>query len=250
MKNHKTLTIFITLCLASALFRGVSAQTSTSNNTKTFFSKVYPGILIMLNATGETVPDGNITLYLMVECRALDVEMEHLNITIYGFIEGKEKIILGNYTCTEKRTPLGFKETYIYNITVHVPDRVWDATYVELYLSYVLAGQPFEDNPSFPITIVRNVYLEELEKLFRSLNESYTLINQTFWETFNMSLTPESLSLLNKTYRELEQNYTILQGSLNELGSTRMAVAVLAVTTVFFVATTIYLFIRKPREYW
>jgi len=41
-----------------------------------------------------------------------------------------------------------------------------------------------------------------------------------------------------------------LQGSSNELGNTRMAVGILAITTVFFVATTLYLVMRKPKESW
>jgi hypothetical protein len=60
---------------------------------------------------------------------------------------------------------------------------------------------------------------------------------------FQMNLTAESLARLNETYWGLK-------GSSNELGNTRMAVAILVVTTVFFVATTIYLVMRKPKEYW
>ena len=58
-----------------------------------------------------------------------------------------------------------------------------------------------------------------------------------------MNLTAESLALLNETYWGLK-------GSSNELGNTRMAVGILAITTVFFVATTLYLVMRKPKESW
>ncbi len=49
-----------------------------------------------------------------------------------------------------------------------------------------------------------------------------------------MNLTAESLARLNETYWGLK-------GGSNELGNTRTAVGILAVTTVFFVATTLYL---------
>jgi hypothetical protein len=65
-----------------------------------------------------------------------------------------------------------------------------------------------------------------------------------------MNLSTENLAYLNKTYWELQHNYTALQGSLNELDNTRSAVAALAITTVIFVATTIYVIMRKPKQYW
>jgi len=48
----------------------------------------------------------------------------------------------------------------------------------------------------------------------------------------------------------LNETYWSLKGSSNELGNTRTAVGILAVTTVFFVATTLYLVMRKPKESW
>jgi hypothetical protein len=65
-----------------------------------------------------------------------------------------------------------------------------------------------------------------------------------------MNLTVDNLAYINRTFWELQQNYTALQGNLNELGNTRMAVGILAVTTVFFVATSLYLVMRKPKESW
>lgn len=249
LKRLKTLTtIFFTLTLALALIKSTEAQ--TLNEMETFFSENYPGISIKVNATKEALPGENITINLLAKCTALDVEVNHLFLSVYGFVYGREKILLKNFTFVTEKTPLIFNHTSQYNDTVLTPGDVWYATYAELYLEYTLVGKPFEDTPSFSMTIVRNVYLEELENLFRGLNESYMQLNQTFWECFQMNLTAENLAFLNRTYWELQQNYTALQGGLNELDNTRRVVTILAITTVFFVATTLYLVMRKPKEHW
>jgi hypothetical protein len=55
---------------------------------------------------------------------------------------------------------------------------------------------------------------------------------------------------LNQTYWELQENYTTMNGNMGELDNTRRLTTVLAITTVFFVATTVYLVMRKPKETW
>jgi hypothetical protein len=55
---------------------------------------------------------------------------------------------------------------------------------------------------------------------------------------------------LNNTYWELQANYTSLTGNLGELDNTRRLSTILGVTTAFFVATTVYLVVRKPKEIW
>jgi hypothetical protein len=41
-----------------------------------------------------------------------------------------------------------------------------------------------------------------------------------------------------------------MNGNLGELDNTRRLTTVLAITTVLFVATTVYLVMRKPKEIW
>jgi hypothetical protein len=58
------------------------------------------------------------------------------------------------------------------------------------------------------------------------------------------------LANLQAQYDQLQQNYTTLEGRLTELDNTRSAVAVLAITSIFFVATTLYMMMRKPKDYY
>ena len=236
------------LILTLALIQNTTAQ--TSDGMHTFFSKEYVGISIEFRAPQDTNPGENITISLWINCTAAHMEIESLTLSICGFRYGKEKISLRSVNIIGNTFPLAFNHTKQYNYTVQIPQDVWDAIYAELHIEYTVVDSTFEENPNFSITIVRNVYLEELENMFKNLNYTYWQLNQTFWESFQMNLTKENLDGLNQTYWALQQNYTSVQGSLIELGNIRIAVIILAITTIFFVATTLYVVMRKPKEYW
>lgn len=232
--------------LALAFAQYTVAQ--TSGGMKEFFSQDYVGISVRFNATVEAVPGENITISLWINCTAADVNVDYLNFSLYGFRYGKEKLLLDSIYVVVPS--LVFNHTSQHTYTVWIPTDVWNAIYAELYIQYTVVGSPFDDDPSFSITVVRNVYLEELENKFESLNDTYWQLNETFWKSFRMNLTEENLVGLNQTYQELQQNYTSFQGSLGELESTRQAVIILAITTVCFVGTTIYVVMRKPKQNW
>lgn len=266
LENPKSLiTFLITLTLALTLIRNATAQ--SSSEMQTFFSKDYPGISIQVNGTRQADPGENITVSLWINCTADDVYVDYLNISFYGyrhFRYGLEEITL-NFACMMNNSLLGYHNASEQDYTMHIPNDVWDLTYAEIRLRYsIKASSPNEYDEIFPITTVGNVLWEELEKklewwnethqllntTYWQLNSTYELLDQTFWESFQMNLSTENLAYLNKTYWELQHNYTALQGSLNELDNTRSAVAALAITTVIFVATTIYMIMRKPKQYW
>lgn len=249
LKKIKTLiAIFVVLSLTLSRIQDVASQ--ASSDMLTFYSEDYPGISIEVNATAETVPGENMTLNVRINCTARGVSVDSITISVYGFRYGREKCPLLDSISLMEDISLVFNHTSQWNHTLNIPNDVWDVTYAELYLKYSIMGTPFGDDPNFSITIVRNVYLEELESMFQSLNQTYGLLNQTFWECFQMNLTAENFALLNQTYWELHQNYTSLKGSMGGFDTTRTAAIVLSVTTVFFAATTVYMMMRKPKQYW
>jgi hypothetical protein len=252
LKKLKTLiSILVVQILVLALVQNTAAQ--TPSEMEIFFSNDYAGISIEFNATRETVPGENITINLWINCTADGVNVDYLTLSVYGFRYGQEKTeppLLSTYVI-EKPSSLVLNHTYQYNYTVYIPNDVWGRTYAELYIQYtVVEPTPLKRNPTFWITIVKNVYFEELENKFKNLNYTYWQLNETFWKSFQMNLTEENLDILNQTYWELQQNYTSSQGRLGELENTRWALIILAITTVFFVATTIYMIMRKPKQYW
>jgi hypothetical protein len=242
--QKKGLAIIISIILFATICN-VKAQ---SENMQKFFDHEIPGIKITVNATVETQPNENITVKITINPLEEEVNIKYFNFSVFGFINGTEKTMLINIT--DNGFPLNNARLYALNFTV--PEQVWGVTYGEITLTYdvkYVMDQgptitiPYENFIGFPMTRVKNVYLETVEEQLRNLNSIFEQLNQTFWQMFQMNLTAESLALLNETYWGLK-------GSSNELGNTRMAVGILAVTTVFFVATTLYLVMRKPKESW
>ena len=233
MKKKKLNTLLVIFTLAFALACLARAQAS-AEEMKSFYDSEIPGIRVQVNATAETLPNQDITIVLNLTSQS-EVTVKYLNLSIVGFINGTDRFLMKNITDNNFSLDSTSKK---YNYTFQVPEHVWDTTYGELVLRYsvnypVGSGtliMPYNLTIAFPTTHVENVYVENLENSFRSLNDNY--------------------SQLNQTYHELQQNYTALQGTMGELDNTRRAVTVLAITTVFFVITTIYVVMRRPREYW
>jgi hypothetical protein len=236
------ISIVCTLILAS--IAGTEAH-ATEETMKTFLDSEVPSIWIQVNATAETQPAKNMTVVLSLTTQT-DVHVDHFNIDVFGFLNGTIRILIGNIT----EDDFSLNETSrAYNSTFNVPDNVWDATYGEISLAYstTLGGLELKFRKmttSFPMTLVENTYLKDLENRFQTLNESYQYLNDSF-----RNLT-STFDQLNQTYWQLYNNYTSMQGSSNDLDNTRRAAILLAITTVFFVATTIYLVTRKPRNHW
>lgn len=242
LRNLKRAFVYLILfSFALTLLR--TAAVRSTDEMQNVLSKDYAGISIRISATNETVPDGNMTVDLWVNCTATGVEMGCLELGIYGFRSGQAKTLL-NATSVLTNTSLLFTNTTEYVYDVLVPSDVWGVVQGELHVEYLVVDQAIVRDESFTMTFVRNVYWEELERQFQALNDTYQLLNSTYWSL------NDTYALLNQTYWELQQNYTSLQGVTNELDGTRRVVAILVVTTVFFIATTAYLVIRKPRQYW
>jgi len=232
----------LAIIISIILFATICNVKAQSENMQTFFDHEIPGIKITVNATAETQPNENITVKITINPLEEEVNIKYFNLSVFGFINGTYKTMIFNITVNN----------FPFNDTFPVPEQVWGVTFGEITLTYdvtyviekgieITITIPYENlTVGFDMTRVKNVYLETVEEQLRNLNNTFEQLNQTFRQYFNKDLTPENL---NDTLREL-------QGSQNELGNTRMAVAVLAITTVFFVATTLYLVMRKPRESW
>ena len=223
-----------------------------AENMKTFFDSEIPGIKIQVNATAEAQPTENITVMLSLT-RLTNVYVEYFNLSIFGFLNGTDKVLMANIT--DNNFSLSDTPSEYECPPFKVPEQVWDVTYGEIMLTYNVTYPvgsgilmiPYENLIiGFAMTHVENVYLKGIEEQLKS----YEQLNQTFWESFQMNLSTENLAELNRTYWEYKQNYTSLQGTLNELNSARQAAVALAITTIFFVATTVYLVMRKPKQYW
>jgi predicted PurR-regulated permease PerM len=253
MRRLRKLTLIVCiLALAYALVSTVKVQASV-DEMKTFFDSQIPGITIQVNATTQTLPTENLTVAVSLETQT-DVGVEHFNLEVSGFLNGTIKLSMLNITGNNFYLNSTSAKEYV-NST-YVPSSVWGITYGEISLSYNASVEglvlTFPNIVSgFPMTQVENTFLEGLEtqntilqEQVKSLNDSYEQLTSLYQ---NLSNTFEQL---NQTYVELYQNYTSVQGSLGDLDNTRRVTTVLAVTTIIFFVTTIYLVMRRPRESW
>lgn len=230
--------IFCMFLLTFALLANAKAQTAT-DNMKTFFDFDFPGVKIQVNATAEVKPTEEITVICSLQQTKFDaIYIQYFNLSIFGFLRGKDKLFMANIT--QNSTFQLTNVPQLYNYTFEVPENVWDITYGEIMLTYsakyATITVAYDELGGFSMTYIENVYLKNLEELLDNLNI-------TFRQSFQMNLTLENLAKLNETYWRL-------QGSVGDLDNTRKVVAILAITTVFFVATTVYVVWRKPKEYW
>jgi hypothetical protein len=245
MKRVAKLTLIIVVCtLTLAMVCKVKAQVS-AHNVKTFFDSEMPGIKIQVNATAETRPTENLSAWLLLTPQTA-VYVESFELAIYGFLNGTDEVSIGNITGHSFSLNGNLTE---YNMTFLVPDGVWGITFGEITLTYSanLGGLELmfpNATCGFYMTQVDNTFVESLVAQLRGLNESYDQLNDTYYNLKGKYLE------LNQTFVQLQQNYTMLQGSMNELDNTRRVAVILGITTVFFVATTVFMVMRRPRESW
>lgn len=235
--------IFIVCTLTLAIVSKTRAQ-GAEDNVKTFFDSEMPGIKIQANATAETRPTGNLTVWLSLTPQT-NVYVEFFRLEVYGFLNGTDRVSIGNIT--GNNLPNGTESKY--SMPFPVKERVWGVTFGEITLTYSISlgalELKFPDAISgFYMTHIENTFLDSLQSQLRDLNQSYNQLNGTYY-----NLTSAYMQL-NQTLGQLQQNYTSLQGNINELDSTRRVAVILAITTVFFVATTVFMVMRRPKESW
>lgn len=234
-------TVLVSVLLFLTIVASVKAQTGELQG---FFSAEYGGISVEVEGTREILPGGNMTIVLTVNCTAEGVHISYLNASVYGFINGRTQTLISSRTIIND-TSLQFNQANRTEYTVMAPANVWGITYGQLFLSYAIKDLPStERNPGFPLTTVRNLHLETLESRFEFLNRTYVQLSQSY---MNLS---QDYDELRMNYSQLQGNYSQLQGNVIDFDNTRRVAVILTVTTVFFVATTLYMIMRRPREYW
>jgi hypothetical protein len=224
---------------------------------ETFFDSKIPGIKVQVNATSKAQPTSSISVVLSLTSDVTKVYVKTVSITIYGFLNGTEKSEI--YNNASGNFMLYKANQVVYQHSVFVPEHVYGITYGEIYLDYNATVKDelgfehpysFQDTLGFTMTSIENVYLKSLEEQLANLHDVLDGLNQTFRECFGKNLTSDELLSLNQTYWQFMHEYESLKGVKSELDNVRTAMVFLAVVAVFFVATTAYLVLRKPKSYW
>jgi hypothetical protein len=252
MRGLRNLMLVVNILALVFVLTGTAKAQVPKNDMTTFFDSEIPQIKIQVNATAQTLPTKNMTVIVSLETQA-NVGVEYFNLEVSGFLNGTIKLSMANITDDNFRINSTSKE---YNSTFPVPEWVWGVTYGEIKLTYnVTALGMVSTFPNvingFPMTQVENTYLEGLKTQNTMLQDQIKSWNDSFQRltTLYQNLS-STLEQLNQTYVQLYQNYTSVKGSLGDLDNTRRVMTVLAVTTIIFFVTTIYLAVRRPKEPW
>jgi hypothetical protein len=246
MKTLTKLNLILVVCaLALSAVCSVRAQ-DAGDNVANFFNSEMPGLNIQANATAETQPGGTLTVWLSITPQpGTNVHVDSFRLDVYGFLNGTERVSIGSFN--DSNLPNSTSSDY--NETFTVPDGVSGVTFGEITLTYSISlgglDLAFPSTVSgFYMTHVEDTLLESLQGQLKTLNESYNQLNGDY------SNLTSAYHQLNQTYLQMQQNYTALQGRMGELDDTRSVAVVLAITTAFFVITTVFMVMRRPKESW
>jgi hypothetical protein len=252
MSNLKKLALAV--CILALVFALMSTTKvhASDDEMETFFDSQVPYIGIQVNATAQTQPTNNLTVVVDLETES-DVGIEHFNLEVFGFLNGTTKLSMLNIT--DNNFFLNNTSTEYVNST-YVPDSVWGITFGEITLTYNASVEglvltfPNVVN-GFPMTQVENTYLEELETQNAELQVQVKNLSDSYQQLLNLTQSlNDTLKQLNQAYVELYQNYTSIKGSVGDLDNAQRVATVLAVTTIIFLITTVYLVTRRPKESW
>jgi len=237
MLKPKTLTLFLSILLIVAVTCNVKAETGTRTYVYSFAS-----LEVRIEYPFETYPNQSITINITTRALAsLNVSYILLNLyTLHNLT--REEILL--YSISHISTPKLFSNNEWFNKTykVFIQEYAINVLYGKLKLKWTLTGTVEKDTYERELTVIMS-YLKSLE-LDRLRNEN-TMLKE------NLTNLTNELTELNNTLTELRNNLTDIQHRYEgELSGTRSAIVVLAVVTVFFVATTAYLALRRPKQVW
>jgi len=236
MENKKIAAIIVLMIFALSLTPKAYAQ--ESSDIRTFYHHDEAGLIIEVEAPANVKPGQAINVSVSFYCYAKNLSVYYLFVTIYDFKSGQEKNPIGTVKPVEQGIGYDpkYNETYTRIYEIEISENVWDITYGEISCEWEFGGHTFYiHDDGFVMTYVKNVEMEDLiEQLANKTQECDTL-----WQNYTQ---------LNQTYWDLKGNQT--SGTEVDLSNTRVAMIVFIITTVFFVATTLYLTLKKPREYW
>jgi hypothetical protein len=237
MLKHKVLALALLTLFITCLTCNVKAEATTRAYVYSF-----AGIEVQIEYPFETYPNRNITINVAIKALT-DLIVNYTKVDLYVLHnETREEIPF--YSIPHISEPKILKDGEWINKTyeVFIPAYAINLVYGKLKLKWTLRGTgeatSYERELLVLLSYLRSLELENLR------NENAMLKG-------NLTNLQNELITLNNTLTELRNNLTNIQKRYEgELSGTRSTVAVLAVTTVFFLATTAYLIFRKPKQYW
>lgn len=252
MKRLKPLISISLLLLVTTMINSVNANSWDQNYVYSL-----AGFEVCVEYPSETCPNQTITVNVTVKAwTKLIVNRTEVELHTFNNLTREDELFYNIEYVSKPESLLGGDSLNETSYEIKIPDYATNVLYGKLILRWTVEGTEesttYEREPTFIMTYLRNLELErlrskvvELEKENAELNGNIADLNNTINDLDN------TITDLNSTLTELLNNLTDVEKRYEgELSGTRSVVTILAITTIFFVATTAYLFLRKPKQYW
>ncbi len=230
MKECKILTLIMLISLVVATSGNVAANASMH-----VYKFSFSGVEVLIENPYEIYPNQTITV--SVATRALvNLTVDWMWIELYTFHNlTTEENMFYNITHVPASTLLSCGRWLNDTYEVLIPQCAVNVLYGKMVLRWTINGteetMTCERKSTFIMGYLKNLEFENLKDEIERLKGENKQLRENLTEILN-----------NLT--EIKNRYE------GELNGTRSTVTVLAVTTLFFLATTAYLALRKPKEYW
>lgn len=270
MENKKILIIGVSLVTLITLVMASTAvaQPITQQEEGIVYDKRIGCLIVQVKTCPQQLYQGekvNITLRIEAE---YDIYVDYVQLNVSG-VKNKRDCVLLNATRIENFN-LDRNAWREHKYEVRIPEDISPGgIYGEISYRWALKGDEWLwveiTSSGFVVTYVKDKAYEELLKRYDELSRNYTELKFQFENlelqyqnlttifnklSSNYTMLRESYNALQANYTWLEGNYTALKSEIGTLSNTRQLMYVFLVTTVFFVATTMYLVTRKTRRYW
>jgi len=247
------------MLIAATMMHDVNANSSDLIHTYKY-TPIPNDLTVEIKNPLEAYPNQTINVNITIKA-LVNLTINHVAIELYTFNNSKFDDVI--YVEKDNQVPLCSNELWNKTSNVTIPEYASNILYGKLILEWAEKGtmesEWYRREPTFIMTYLRNPELErlrsevtELEEENDELKRNLTNLNNTLTglEEENIVL-KGNVTDLNNTLTELLNNLTDLENRYEgELSGTRNVTIILVITTVFFVATTAYLFMRKPKQYW
>lgn len=214
MKFKKLFALLVCVFLFTLTFFGT--VWSQSEQTKSVYTLSYGGLIVNIVAPVQSSPGQNITITITTEAASgLEVDVEYMDILIYGIVDAKNEISLAEITHL-KNASLSFYEA---SYQVAIPNDISPGLIYGIISSeWDLMGANNRILPSgFALTYIQNIEFEQLQSQYKELNATFTALDSDLGV---------------------------------ELDSTRNLMYIFVATTVVASITVVVLLMRKPKKVW
>lgn len=238
LRISKTLILIMLTFLAASMMHEANANSSDQIHTYKY-TPIQNDLTVEIRNPLEAYPNQTINVNITIKA-LVNLTINYVSIKLYTFNDSRFDDVI--YVEEENPVPLSDGQSLNRTSNVTIQEQASNIVYGRLTLKWTKKGteesETITKEPTFIMTFLRNPELERLRSKVPEL------------ERENAEL-KENVTDLNNTVTDLLNNLTDIENRYaGELGGTRSAVTILAITTIFFVATTAYLFMRKPKQYW